>query len=337
MPARPNHRKPFCFLSFPREIRDQIYDESLLAEKTYAKRNSSYHLNLAILLTCHQVNAEARESLYERNGWIRIREYGQHLTRLLGKLHLPHLQLFMVKNFTGTPLLDMSLRHNRLPGTSIDHLEHISLISMSRFHDVCLALAYQVKSEAHYECINVIFHRPSQQNTTLQTRLLKALSYVYGFEQANTMGLSPAMLGLELKASLTNLHPAASLQSPMAKAEYHEEIGNMFASACKRRTATSRKKRPGLSRFVARVQYVLALKHSVSLIDDSMHCSPAARAVNDHIAQLWRKFCVVRGASPPNTVCMGTGSKGIQKLAMALSYHMSAPAMEEFCAFFSTS
>ncbi|KAL8716189.1 MAG: hypothetical protein Q9220_000094 [cf. Caloplaca sp. 1 TL-2023] len=248
MPARRSHEQSLQLLSFPREIRDKIYNEILLAEKTFTKRSSRYHFTTSILLTCRQVNIEAREVLYTKNGWIRIKDKGQYFTTgLLKHLDIPYISSPISRRFTGTTLMDITLSRDRLPGAPTDHREDVALISTSRFLEICLALGAQRTLPVHHHRISVVFHRSWQQNQALQARLLYTLNYLHGFDHAETTGVSPAVLGRDLKMALISPSPAASLHDATGPANYHEKVGDLFARAYKQRGAGSPKRQPGLA------------------------------------------------------------------------------------------
>ena len=130
------------FLDFPKEIRDKIYSELLLAEKIFSKTSNKYRFPLTIFKINRQVSAEAYEVLYKANQWIKIQEEERSLRQVLVQLCIPLIPLKGSRCFYHDPAMVLTLRCPATPTiTPKKRFEWSYLVTADRLQDVCLALS----------------------------------------------------------------------------------------------------------------------------------------------------------------------------------------------------
>lgn len=133
---------PLRFLNFPKEIRDKIYNELLLAEKIFSKSSNKYRFRLNILKVNNQITTEAYEVLYKANQWINVQEEERSLKQSLVQLCIPFIVLTSSRCFYHDPAMVLKLRCPATPTmTPKKRFEWSYLVTADRFEDVCLALS----------------------------------------------------------------------------------------------------------------------------------------------------------------------------------------------------
>ncbi|KAL8843713.1 MAG: hypothetical protein Q9176_001921 [Flavoplaca citrina] len=193
------------FLDFPKEIRDKIYSELLLAEKIFSKTSNRYRFPLTILKINRQINAEAYEVLYKANQWIKIQEEERSLRQALVQLCIPLIPLKGSRCFYHDPAMVLTLRCPATPTiTPKKRFEWSYLVTADRLQDVCLALSIAQEKARVYARISISFHKQCRDNRRLQDKLLQSLCYLPGFKLADATGLDPAPLRLNIIHDLTS-------------------------------------------------------------------------------------------------------------------------------------
>ncbi|KAL8853779.1 MAG: hypothetical protein Q9221_001422 [Calogaya cf. arnoldii] len=171
MTSLPVEHTPLRFLDFPREVRDKVYNELLLAEKRFSKTRDKYDFRLNILKINKQTAEEAYEVLYKGNQWVKIQEEERSLKQIL------------------------------------KHFEWTYLVSSDRFEDICLALSIAKEKASLYARISLSFRKPCRDNKRLQDKLSDCLLYLPQFDLIDATGLNPAPLRLGIIDDLTTSWP----------------------------------------------------------------------------------------------------------------------------------
>lgn len=116
------HSKLFRILSLPRELRDQIYRELLLADKVHAKEAFKYALEPAILRVNKQLYKECTRILYEENTWVLITVNWRNLQKIFPKANYPpvsHSPAGHLDAFNRKPALQVDLRDQCIETQSV--------------------------------------------------------------------------------------------------------------------------------------------------------------------------------------------------------------------------
>ncbi|KAI4275686.1 MAG: hypothetical protein LQ337_003042 [Flavoplaca oasis] len=252
------------FLDFPKEIRDKIYSELLLAEKIFSKTSNKYRFPLTILKINRQINAEAYEVLYKANQWIKIQEEERSLRQALVQLCIPFIPLKRSRCFYHDPAMVLTLRCPAIPTiTPKKRFEWSYLVTADRFQDICLAISIAQAKARVYVRISFSFHKQCRDNRRLQNKLLHSLCYLPGFKIADATGLNPAPLRLNIIHDLTSTPSPKMTDSELSQRCYELE-GDLCYQATTARGLSARDNLTVNSKLATK-KYNQALAGTISL------------------------------------------------------------------------
>ena len=166
------------------EIRDQIYRELLLPDKTLIEgsanesvtnRSSPYRLQPLILLASKDVHAEAARVLYKETNWILLTtNYAEDdgLLQFFQKIMKPWVSVKHLERFPGTP----ALRINVLDGRSSSRrIKDRMLVTQQDVHHFCLDISQLPNFEIH-----LIFGADAMQNASVRDVLVDCCRDIRG-------------------------------------------------------------------------------------------------------------------------------------------------------------
>ncbi|KAI4249902.1 MAG: hypothetical protein L6R42_008867 [Xanthoria sp. 1 TBL-2021] len=264
---------PLRFLNFPKEIRDKIYNELLLAEKIFSKSSNKYRFRLNILKVNSKITTEAYEVLYKANQWINVQEEGRSLKQSLVQLCIPFIPLTSSRCFYHDPAMALKLRCPATPTmTPKKRFEWSYLVTADRLEDVCLALSIANEKAAVYARISFSFRKRCLDNRPLQDKLSHCLPYLPRFKQTDVTGLNPAPLRWSIIHDLTTTPPWKLTDSETALKSYELE-GDLCYRATTARGAKA-KDNLSVNSKLATKRYNRAFAGTLTLLAQASSAAP---------------------------------------------------------------
>ena len=225
--------KPFRMLDLPRELRDRIYRELLLPDKTriyltarLEKREgkSAYLLQPAILRTSKQVHTEASRVLYKETNWVLVtaeqcQSNFSERDWLFGKLCKrcnTWVSMHRVERFPGTPVLEIKVTDGR---SGHPKYRAMLLTTLQDVHYVCLGLRW-----LHLE-VNLSFDVQAMQNPRTREVLLDCCRDIRGLAKATIVQLRPSATHAELLALMEQ--PIKHVREFSERADRYKERGEL--------------------------------------------------------------------------------------------------------------
>ena len=218
------------FLDLPRELRDHIYREWLLPDKTLIEGlangsvtngSSPYRLQPLILIASKDVHAEAAKVLYEETNWILLTtNYAEDhgLLQFFQKIRKPWVSVKHLERFPGTPVL----RINVVDGISRSRrIKDRMLVTQQDVHHFCLHISQIPSFEIH-----LIFDADAMQNASVRDVLVDCCRDIRGakrvtiirpdcpfpYEELTTQLQKPIRHAREICTRADQYHRRADLQ-----------------------------------------------------------------------------------------------------------------------------
>ncbi|KAL8655795.1 MAG: hypothetical protein Q9226_002906 [Calogaya cf. arnoldii] len=267
------------FLDFPREIRNKVYNELLLAENNLNKSGNRYRLRRVILKINRQITEEAYEVLYQGNQWINIQEEKVYWKPVLSRLCVPLIVLkgppVGTRCFDGEPALVLKLRCPATPTqTPKKRFEGSFLVTSDRFEDTCLALSITTEKPLIYARISVSFRKQCRDNRRLQDKLSYCLSYLPRFDQVDATGLNPAPLRLGIidELKITPLPSLVDLEKVLRSNELEGDLCIKASTKTKRNIRAHESKHHNSK--LATKRYNRAFAAAIKLLKQSPAATP---------------------------------------------------------------
>ena len=172
------------FLDLPRELRDHIYREWLLPEKTctegsangsVTKRSSPYRLQPLILTASKEVHAEAAKVLYKETNWILLTtNYAKDdgLLQRFQKELTPWVSVKHLERFPGTPVLRINVVDRKSRSRRI---KDRMLVIQQDLHMFC----FDISRIPSFE-VQLTFDADAMQNASVRDVLVDACRDIRG-------------------------------------------------------------------------------------------------------------------------------------------------------------
>ena len=219
------------FLDLPRELRDHIYREWLLPDKTVIRgsanrsvtdRSSLYRLQPLILTASKEVHAEAAKVLYKETNWILLTtNYAEDdgLLQFLQRKFAPWVSVKHLERFPGTPVLRINVVDRKSPSRRI---KDRMLITQQDMRYVCLEI-----SRVPIFDIHLVFDAQAMQNASVRDVVVDGCRDIRGakkvtiirpdcpfpYEELTTQLQKPMRHFQEISARADQYHERADLES----------------------------------------------------------------------------------------------------------------------------
>lgn len=181
--------KPFPMMQLPRELRDQIYSERLVIEKTSALEQSWYGLSPALLRVNKQMNQESSTILYDKNTWILFSMRRSDFNRSHRASGCPRLSKEQLELFAGKFALQVRLK-------TWDSTPPIDLlVPLPKVRGICMQMMREFPRQLD---IILDFGISSQQRMGVQGTLADAFRDMRGVGKVTVKGSIPNSVGSEL-------------------------------------------------------------------------------------------------------------------------------------------
>ena len=220
--------QPFRIMDLPRELRDQIYRELLLPDKTridYRTRatanetGSPYSLQPAILGACKQVHEEAWKILYKETNWIlmtvELGEDNDGISKLL-RLFGEWVSMRGLEYFPGTPVLRVAVW---LGISSHSGAKTMILITQQDIHLFCISFPWVLCYE-----VSLDFVEEAIQSQHTGDILLDCCREMRGVEKITMRQIPPSAVDAELLVQMRK--PIRHIEEFSKRAETYNERGS---------------------------------------------------------------------------------------------------------------
>ena len=224
--------KPVGFTHLPRELRDQIYRELLLPDKTQVSRSARHttrrlqsgnSLQPAILRVSKQMHREASMVLYKETKWVLFTmAFSQTTIELFEGFYGPNLwwegnypwvSLHHLENFLGTPVL----RVEGSDGTrSQQESNYVILVTQQDVHFLCIGIGTLPNLE-----LTLRFNPEAMQNSHTRDVLLDCCRDIRGLRKLKIYHLHSCNAHTELFAQMTR--PIKDIDEIVKRADMYKE------------------------------------------------------------------------------------------------------------------
>ena len=216
------HSKAFRILSLPRELRDHIYRELLLADKAPAKETFKFALEPAILRVKKQMYKECSRILYEENTWVLITVNWRNIANLLpnpNHVYVSHSSAGHLGALIRKPALQVDLRHQCIETQSAQ--ESILFIAHRVFCDIRYLTGGHNPKQIDF---NVQFDPRISRKPKVREDLLFKLHDIRGVGKTVVTGIETVSIANELATLM--MTPMKSVYELSERADAYKKRGD---------------------------------------------------------------------------------------------------------------